>query len=175
MDFTNVKKMFSLKSDLKPINGNATPQSESRQSQETYTQYGFRMAGISQGVLQAFTPNLQSVYLGLKKEQEDDENLQNELIVSLQNKKANFEKDKEIEMGKLEQNKKRKTALEEELQEKKQELAELKTTEYQRNRSAWITLVISSVILIPFTLYFFIFYSSVAYSAFFKQFSLDNI
>ena len=175
MDFTNVKKMFSLKSDLKPINGNIVLQSESRKSQETYTQYGFRLAGISQGVLQAFTPNLHSVCLGMKKEQEDDESLQNELILSLQNKKANFEREKEIETGKLEQNKKRKAALEEELQEKKQELAELKTTEYQRNRSAWITLIISSVILIPFTLYFFIFYSSVAYSAFFKQFSLDNI
>ena len=175
MDFTNVKKMFSLKSNDSLMNGTTAPQSESKKSQETYTQYGFRMAGISQGVLQAFTPNLQSVYLGLKKEQEDDENLQNELKLSLQNKKANLERDIDIETNKLEQNKSRLSSLEEDLQEKKRELAELKTTEYQRNRSAWITLIISSVILIPFTLYFFIFYSSVAYSAFFKQFSLDDI
>ncbi len=176
MDFTNnVKKMFSLKSDAAPAKRAIVPLNESKKSQETYKQYGFKMAGISQGELQAFTPNLQSVYLGLKKEQEGNEELQNELKLSLQNKKANYERDKDIEKDKLEQNQRKQAQLEEELQEKNQELAELKTTEYQRNRSAWITLIISSVILVPFTLYFFIFYSSVAYSAFFKQFSLDNI
>lgn len=175
MGFTDVKKMFSLKSDAAPVNGNIIPQNEGRKSQETYKQYGFRMAGISQGVLQAFTPNLQSVFLGLKKEQEEDATIQDGLKLKLQNEKADFEREKDIETDKLEQDKRRLRVLEEELQDKRREIAELKTTEYQRNRSAWITLVISSVILVPFTLYFFIFYSSVAYSAFFKQFSLDNI
>lgn len=175
MDFANIKKIFSLKSDAAPMtSGNTTP-SESRKSQETYKQYGFRMAGISQGVLQAFTPNLQAVYLGLKKEQEEDEGLQNGLRLSLQNKKATLERDKEIETKKLEQHIERLNSLKIELEDKKKEGTELKTSEYQRNKSAWIMLIISSVILIPFTLYFFIFYSSVAYSAFFKQFSLNDL
>lgn len=175
MDFANIKKIFSLKSDAAPMtNGNTTP-SESRKSKETYKQYGFRMAGISQGVLQAFTPNLHSVFCGLKKEQEQDEGLQNGLRLSLQNKKASLERDKEIETNKLEQHTERLNSLKIELEDKKKEETELKTSEYQRNKSAWITLIISSVILIPFTLYFFIFYSSVAYSAFFEQFSSEDL
>ncbi len=174
MDFTNIKKIFSLKSDAIPMTSDDTTPSESRKSQETYKQYGFRMAGISQGVLQAFTPHLQAVYSGLKKEQEDDESLQNELRLSLQNKKITFERDKEIESNKLEQNTERLNSLDKELQEKQRELFELDGNTARRNRSAWITLIISGVILIPFTLYFFIFYSSVAYSAFFKQFSLGS-
>lgn len=174
MDFTDVKKIFAMKNDTTPMTNGSIAPNESRKSNETYKQYGFRMAGISQGVLQTFTPHLQSVYLGLKKEQEEDSSLQTELQLSLQNKKVILEKDKEIEANKLAQNEEKLKSLEKDLQEKQNEVAELKIAGAERNKSAWVTLIISSTILIPYTLYFFIFYSSVAYSAFFKQFSLEN-
>ena len=170
------KKIFSLRNtDNAKVEVIETAREESRQDGETYKQYGFRMAGISQGGLQAFTPCIQSVYLGLKKEQEADDVLQQSLKVDLQNKKASKETEKEKEENNLLAFKGKQQSLEGELDGKRQELAHVRTEPYRRNRSAWITLIISGVILIPFTLYFFIFYSSVGYSAFFKEFTLDTL
>ena len=172
----DIKKMFSSrKQDTAKSEENLNARSESRQEGETYKQYGFRMAGISQGGLQAFVPCLQSVYLGLKKDQEEDEALQTSLKVDLQNKIASKENEKEHEENNLQALKDRCQTLENERDEKKQELTHLRSEAYRRNRSAWITLIISGIILIPFTLYFFIFYSSVGYSAFFKEFTLNAL
>lgn len=170
------KKIFSLRNnDNAKIEEVEAIKSESRQDGETYKQYGFRMAGISQGGLQAFTPCVQSVYLGLKKEQEADDVLQHSLKIDLQNKKASKETEKEKEENNLFSFKEKQQSQESELDEKRQELTQLKNESYRRNRSAWISLIISGVILIPFTLYFFIFYSSVGYSAFFKEFTSDAL
>ncbi|MBQ6208183.1 MAG: hypothetical protein IJK42_00200 [Prevotella sp.] len=170
------KKIFAMRnSDISKIKDVEAVRTESRQDGETYKQYGFRMAGISQGGLQAFTPCIQSVYLGLKKEQEADDVLQQSLKVDLQNKKASKETEKEKEENNLLAFKEKQQSLEGELDEKRQELVQVRSETYRRNRSAWITLIISGVILIPFTLYFFIFYSSVGYSAFFKEFTLNAI
>ncbi len=170
------KKIFSLRNnDNAKIEEVEEIRTESRHDGETYKQYGFRMAGISQGGLQAFTPCVQSVYLGLKKEQETDDALQQSLKVELQNKKASKETEKEKEENNLFVFKEKQQSQESELDEKRQELTQLRNESYRRNRSAWISLIISGIILIPFTLYFFIFYSSVGYSAFFKVFTLDAL
>lgn len=169
------KKIFSLRNNDSAKIEEICVKTESRQDGETFKQYGFRMAGRSEGGLQSFIPCLQSVYLSLKKEQESDEALQQSLKVDLQNKKATKETEKEKEENNLLSYKERNQSLEKELDEKRQELAQLKTQTYLRNRSAWITLIISGIILIPFTLYFFIFYSSVGYSAFFKEFTLESL
>lgn len=169
------KKIFSLRNNDSAKVEELNVRTESRQDGETFKQYGFRMAGRSEGGLQSFIPCLQSVYLSLKKEQESDEALQQSLKVDLQNKKATKETEKEKEENNLISYKERNQSLENELDEKRQELAQLKTQTYLRNRSAWITLIISGIILIPFTLYFFIFYSSVGYSAFFKEFTLESL
>ena len=169
------KKIFSLRNNDSAKIEEICVKAESRQDGETFKQYGFRMAGRSEGGLQSFIPCLQSVYLSLKKEQESDEALQQSLKVDLQNKKATKETEKEKEENNLLSYKERHQSLENELDEKRQELAQLRTQTYLRNRGAWITLIISGIILIPFTLYFFIFYSSVGYSAFFKEFTLESL
>lgn len=169
------KKVFSLRNNDSAKAEEINVKTESRQDGETFKQYGFRMAGRSEGGLQSFIPCLQSVYLSLKKEQESDEALQQSLKVDLQNKKATKETEKEKEENNLLSYKEKNHSLENELDEKRQELAQLRTQTYLRNRSAWITLIISGIILIPFTLYFFIFYSSVGYSAFFKEFTLESL
>ena len=173
----NIKEIFSLRQgeSVTTTDSSQTPLSENRKENETYKEYGFRMAGRTEGGLHAFTPCLQSVYLGLKKEQEEDELLQRDLMLSLQNKRANSEKEKEQEENNLKASKDKQKSLEEEIEEKNQQLSNLESDSYRRNREAWITLIISGVILIPFTLYFFIFYSSVAYSAFFKEFTLESL
>lgn len=145
------------------------------QDKETYEQYGFRIAGEAGGGQQAFIPCLQAVCLGLKKKQEEDIDLQNKLKQDLENRKTNKESEKEQAENYHHALTNKQQNLEEQLDSKKQELSEIRNAAYQRNRDAWIILIISSIILVPFTLYFFIFYSSVAYSAFFKKFKLENL
>ncbi len=176
MELENIRNIFSLKKGKNhPQTDSSQMLSDNKQQGENYNQYGFRMAGRSEGALNAFTPCLQSVYLGLKREQEADEQLQQDLKVSLQNKKANLERNKEQEENNKQAEADTQKELDNDIAEKQRELSGVRNESYQRNRSAWNTLVISSIILVPFTLYFFIFYSSVAYSAFFKQFSLESL
>ncbi len=172
----NIKDLFSLRKNETEVTEDVTAiSSERRQKGETYKQYGFRMAGRSEGELHSFIPCSRSVFLGLKKEQEDDEALQTSLKTDLQNKKAIKENEKEKEENNLQALKGQYELLEQQRDEKRQEQARLRTEAYRRNRSAWITLIIAGIILVPFTLYFFIFYSSVGYSAFFKQFTLNAL
>lgn len=172
----DLKKIFSSHNDEQTKQGEAPCiSSDSRQEKETYKQYGFRMAGRCDGGLQTFIPCLHAVSLGLRKEQEEDVALQDALKADLQNRKINAENEKEREENNLQTSKDKQKKLEDELEEKKQELTKTKSDVFRRNREAWITLIITAVILVPFTLYFFIFYSSVGYSAFFKTFTLDNL
>ena len=75
MDTNIIKKLFATKPapienvcDSKPV----------RLENETYKQYGFRVAGLSQGGIHTLLPCLQSVYFGIRKEQQDDTLLQEE-------------------------------------------------------------------------------------------------
>lgn len=173
MDF---KKIFSSRNDEQEIQAEAPcVNSDSRREAETYKEYGFRMAGRCEGGLHAFIPCLYAVYLGMKKEQENDVALQDALKTDLLNRKLNGENEKEREENNLQLSKEKQKDLESEIDNKEMELIRLSSEAFRRNRESWITLIITSILLIPFTLYFFIFYSSVGYSAFFKTFSLDNL
>lgn len=173
---TSLKKLFSLgKSSEESLNQSQVPSQEYRQAGETYKQYGFRIAGLTQGSIQSLTPNLQTVYLGIRRDQEQDEVLQQQLITKLKGDKLKKEQDKKLNENQIEASKTRQESIASNLEEKNRNLNELKSNSYERNRSAWITVIISSIILIPFTVYFFIFYSSVAYSAFFKDFDVNSL
>ena len=170
------KSIFSLSNEEQTKPTEATPVTHATHpKKETYKEYGFRMAGKSEGGLHAFTPCLHAVCHGLKKDQEEDDALQTALKTDLQNRKANSENEKEREENNLQSSKEKQVNLENEKEEKEQELIQLNSEAYRRNHKAWITFIITAIILIPFTLYFFIFYSSVGYSAFFKVFTLDNL
>lgn len=148
-----------------------------RKENETYNHYGFRMAGLSEGNPHTLVPCLQAVSWGIRKEQETDADLQEELQQKLSAKKQELEAERKNKEDELETCKEKQKDIAAEIQNQKNKLADLEDSRYKRNRDAWITLIITAVILVPFTIYFFIFYSSVAYSAFFKEFdisSLDN-
>lgn len=173
MDIKNLLS-FGKSENPKPEETQNT-NNQSRQEGETYKQYGFRMAGLMEGGVQAFVPCLHSVYLGIKKEQQEDQVLQDKMKTELRNQKVNKEAEKEKEEHNLQALNDQQNALAAEQEEKKKELTQLRNGEYRKNRSAWISLIISGIILIPFTLYFFIFYSSVGYSAFFKEFTETSL
>lgn len=148
--------------------------SHARQEGETYHQYGFRIAGLSAGNSYTLLPSLQSVYYGIRKEQEKDVALQEELQKELNLKKATLEAERQKKAAALEDSHEKQDKLTEEIETLKKELAALQQGTKERNSNAWITFIISGVLLVPFTIYFFIFYSSVAYSAFFKDFTANN-
>jgi len=180
-----LKSLFAIKPDVEPLEETAPvlPESEVgviehfRKVGETYNQYGFRVAGLSEGNPHTLVPCLQSVCWGIKREQEKDEDLQKELQSKLSVKKTELEAEQKNKEEELESCKEKQKDISSEIESQKTMLADLEDSRYKRNRDAWIALVITTILLIPFTVYFFIFYSSVAYSAFFKEFdigSLDN-
>lgn len=181
LDGSSVKNLFTTKPD--PIEtGTAIERqnvlevgTHARRDGETYNQYGFRVAGLSEGNPHTLHPCLQSVYFGIRKEQERDASLQEELRKKLETKKADLEAEHKKKLAEIEDSQDKQDRLSAEIEELKEELSKLKHGTKERNSNAWITLIISSVLLLPFSIYFFIFYSSVGYSAFFKQFGIGNI
>lgn len=176
-----LKNLFATKDEPEPIapqvNQNVldVTSGHARRSGETYRDYGFRVAGLSEGSIHTLPPCLQSVYFGIKKEQETDASLQEELQANLSRKKAEIEAEKERKQNQLNESKQKLDQLTDDLKDEKAKLVAIEAASYERNKSEWITLLISGVLLVPFTVYFFIFYSSVAYSAFFQQFDMNNI
>ena len=166
----------SLLDDVTPSDQNVIEiSSHARREDETYNQYGFRVAGLSEGNPHTLVPCLQAVSWGIRKEQEADADLQQELQRKLSAKKVELETDRKNKENELEACKKKQKDIADDIQSQKNKLADLEDSRYKRNRDAWITLVITIVLLIPFTVYFFIFYSSVAYSAFFKEFDISSL
>ena len=178
-----IKNLFVTKAEPELIENNAivSPQNvfdvsnHARREGETYNQYGFRVAGLSEGNPHTLFPCLQSVCWGIRKEQEADASLQQELQAKLAAKKVELETERQNKEAELEASKEKQKEIANEIQSQKNKLADLEDSRYQRNRDAWIVLITTSVLLIPFTVYFFIFYSSVAYSAFFKEFDINML
>lgn len=149
----------------------ATPEQQLEiQDKETYQQYGFRMAGVSQGNPTAFQPHLHSIFEGLKKKQAANENKQAELRKLFELEKNKLITQKETAGNELDRIETEINKVEDDIRQKEGKLNCLAQERYTRNQKAWIQLIISTIILVPFTIYIFIFYSSVAYSAFFKNF-----
>ena len=163
----SLKNLFTTKAEPEPIQNDtvAPPQnvlevsSHARYVGETYNQYGFRVAGLSEGNPHTLFPCLQSVCWGIRKEQEADATLQQELQAKLTTKRAELETERQNKENEYEACKEKQKEINEEIQSQKNKLADLEDSRYKRNRDAWIVLITTSVLLIPFTVYFFIFYS----------------
>ena len=183
LDGSSLKNLFVTTTEPEPIQSDtvASPQhvfevsNHARKVGETYNQYGFRVAGLSEGNPHTLFPCLQSVCWGIRKEQEADATLQEELQAKLATKKVELETERQNKEEEYEACKEKQKEIADEIQNQKNKLADLEDSRYKRNRDAWIVLITTSVLLIPFTVYFFIFYSSVAYSAFFKEFDINML
>lgn len=169
------KQLFGIKDSSATTNPAQPINKELKQKGETYKQYGIRIAGLAQGSINNLTPSLHSVYFGLKKEQEKDIALQQQLKIKQQTEIENTEAEKKKCEIQLETDKKGLADLKDSIDKKDNAIEALKAEAHRRNRPAWIQLIISGVLLIPFTIYFFIFYSSVAYSAFFQNFDVNSL
>lgn len=176
----NLRRLFSLTKveestaiEDSNLQKNANQENAKREG-ETYKQYGCRLAGLSAASQHTLVPTLHAVYNGIKREQQKNADLQKQLRQRQETEINNKEAQKIKTENDLEATRKKIEEYKEEVEKIQKNIDGLKNETYRRNRPAWIQLIISGVLLIPFTVYFFIFYSSVGYSAFFQSFNAEN-
>lgn len=140
----------------------------------TYEEYGKQQAETLGGTPEVIHPRLHSVYLSVKQKIAKDEITQNK-------RKAEIQSKIDVLEGEIENLKSRRVKKEEELkfEERKIEEAKSRITTIRQDPSKVIgelgspkaSFIIGLVIISFLTIYLFVFYSSAAYSAFFKQFN----
>ena len=170
--------LFKTKKGSEPVEDvnvmGASSNSSAKKGGETYRQWGHRMAGLNQGNSSTLEPHLHIVVQTIKAEQGNDKAVQESLrqknetqIASLQNQKDLAENEKvasDAKIGRITQR----------IADLKQSLTDLQTQILRPDRIARANFIIGCLILIPLTVYLFIFYSSTAYSAFFKNFTFGG-
>ncbi|MCQ2192592.1 MAG: transforming acidic coiled-coil-containing protein [Paludibacteraceae bacterium] len=148
-----------------------TSNTEQRVQGETWQQYGFRMGGKSTGSTNVLAPLLSKVTYMMLEEQKNDFALQQKVKQEKENLLNDKISEKKTEEGKLKSAEESVSDLLKENESLKKDINKLQSGEAAENKEAKMKMIIGLLILIPFTLYFFIFYSSAAYSAFFANFS----
>ncbi|MCD8208364.1 MAG: hypothetical protein LUD72_10540 [Bacteroidales bacterium] len=142
---------------------------DDRQGDETYEHWGIRMGGKTGCNNNALSPCLQKAHLTLKTEQSNNQDLQEQMkaqtraeiekkegsIAALEGKIKNCNNNIENLKGKIE-----------ELQKEKEAIA---ASEGTINKNQRLQLIIGLIIIVPLTIYLFMFYSSTIYSAFFRD------
>ncbi len=169
-------KLFALKKVEEKKEEN--PLQDVIEQKITYHEYGFTHSGKLGGTLPGLRVCLQRIYHDFKREIRDDFNKQEELKkpfrVKIEDYKGDISRlDDKVEKVKTESipsAKKKVDGLKEELSDIRKN-PQLVTGD-DAGRASFI---IGSVILGFLTIYLFIFYSSATYSAFFKNFSLNEI
>jgi len=169
----DLKKLFAIGSspstptDIAVDGGNSTQ----IQEKETYTQYGIRICGMTTGRINALEAHLNRVYNIEVSRQREDEAFQQSKKDELAAKKAAKESNLSNEEAKIKQLDLQKQTLEDQKAEIRIGLDSLKANEGELNRLQRMKLIISLFVIVPLTIYLFIFYSSTFYSAFFKEFA----
>lgn len=163
----DIKNLFGINSqkEMPPEN----LMQESKKTEETYQQWGHRMAGRCDADVTSIDPHLQIVYSTIKKEQEGNAKLQEKLQRDISEKIAIKEVELEKEKTNLEQSQSASQKLKSKIEDITDKINQLKGQTKRKNSEAKVNLIIGTVILIPLTFYLFLFYSSTAYSAFFKE------
>lgn len=157
-------KAIEQKDDTRPNNNTFT---------DRWQQDGVDTAGKMGGVEAALETSLQVVVQKVKQQQAGNERSQAKWRQEKENEQTNYKTKIEKDKNELSLLEGRKNDYE------KQKLAltgkqkEFETNQ-RTNKNALINFIFGLVILTGLTVYLFIFYSSTAYSAFFKEFGADN-
>lgn len=152
-----------------------TQTEDAKLQDETYVYYGTRICGKVTASLPALSAFLPRVFNAEKQRQAADEELQRQHKEQLSSKLA--ETNNEITMAKADigKNEHRIQDLNETIADIREKLIEAKNLHGEVNKMAKVKLIIGLAILTILTLYLIIFYSSTFYSAFFKQFDVNNM
>lgn len=136
-----------------------TPNSDSKRPAETYIQYGTRICGKVTGSITAFSAMLQKVYNAEKQRQIEDEQLQAQRKTDIRNKidiaETNINKETENKNHTedvINGYEETKAKLDEQLVEAKNQHGEI-------NKTARVKMMVGCIILLPLTVYLFMFYT----------------
>ncbi len=148
---------------------NLTQSPDTLRQGETYRQWGIRICGIVSGSLQSLPAYLQNVYNYMRREQANDAEIQkglkDQLNVELTQKNAELTHKTE-ELASYED---KINAKKDQIKEYKIERTTLLNNKKDINKDQKMKMVIGLIILVPLTIYLFLFYSSTFYSAFFMK------
>lgn len=178
MDLTKLKGLFTIKQkEAEPEKPEVKPELETKQK-VAYQEYGFHQAGKLGGTLAGLKVCLQKIYREFKEEIridiEQQEQLKKPYRVKIEDYKGHnnnlTERIKKVKEEDIPATKQKIERLKEELSRIRQYPQEI-----IGDSAGMASFVIGGVILLFLTVYLFIFYSSASYSAFFKQFSLNDI
>lgn len=168
----NIKHLFTKNSQLTTAQAVAIANQQNTDVQrtgESYVYYGKRICGLVHASLPALHPFLHLIYLSEKQRQLNDEQLQQQLKQQCQEEiiatKTKIDQ-QENQYAAIEQ---RKEGIRAQIEQLRGEIAQLRIEVPGAARTAIVKMWIGLIILIPLTVYLFIFYSSAFYSAFFQD------
>lgn len=156
-----VNNIFQTRSPQQPSATNVIPipNADSKRPAETYIQYGTRICGRVTGNVMAFSAMLQKIYNAEKQRQIEDEQLQAQRKADIRNKidaaESNISKEKNNKNhaeSVIEDHEKTKAELDEQLVEAKNQHGEV-------NKTARVKMLVGCFILLPLTVYLFLFYT----------------
>lgn len=156
-----VNNIFQTRSPQQPSATNVIPipNADSKRPAETYIQYGTRICGRVTGNVMAFSAMLQKIYNAEKQRQIEDEQLQAQRKADIRNKidaaESNISKEKNNKdhaESVIEDHEKTKAELDEQLVEAKNQHGEV-------NKTARVKMLVGCFILLPLTVYLFLFYT----------------
>jgi peptidoglycan hydrolase CwlO-like protein len=142
----------------------------------SYTANGTRDAGLALGSYAALSPKLQATYMKLIRYIQQDERKQNERKNEIRRKISGLESGMRTLESKISSEKEKLTHEENKIEKLNDEIVDIIenpqkiTGDTFVKASFWIGLVI----IVFLTIYLFVFYTSAAYSAFFKNFTADD-
>ena len=153
-----------------------TSQSQNNYSlkpQETYNHWGKRICAMVDGSSLTLKAYLQKIYIEMYQKQANNIALQAAERQKIQIQIDQKRNDIAFLDKQLNDSKQREQDVKDEISKLDDDERELKSKVYEVNKEAKIKLILGLVILLPLTLYLFLFYSSTFYSAFFKDFGAN--
>ncbi|MDR0421374.1 MAG: hypothetical protein LBH30_08025 [Prevotellaceae bacterium] len=163
------KKMFTTK----PVDEQQNvPQQQSNKM--SYKAWGHKCAGDVNGSSHALQPCLQSVYVNIRKAIEKDDDVQNRRKTEIQMDIADLEAKKDEINTYLKYEQEKLTNEETKIEKTKKEIEDVRRNPQKitGDKFVKVSFWIGAVIISLLTIYLFVFYSSAAFSAFFKDFTL---
>lgn len=177
----SLRQLFSLNKQASANQPQASavtpiqPQNDVKQVGETYTGYGKRICGLVNASNEALPPFLQRIYNCIKHEQLLDEATQKRLKEKTQKEIDDLDVKIKTETNNQALKESQIQTTEQKISDLKSELSRIKDVSNVENKEANAKTILGLCVIIPLTIYLFLFYGSTFYSAFFKAFkSLED-
>lgn len=160
-------KFFSKKQSPAKIQEQANYDIYAKKTGETYTNYGKRICAVASGSEKTLIIYLQQAYNYSYQAQREDEEHQKTEKEKIRNQIDQKENDLDLIQKKQKQCQDNQEEKRKEISDLKDEINRIKEKAFQTNKDEKAKMTIGLFIIVPLTIYLFIFYSSTFYSAFF--------